>query len=183
MAIRLPADKLNVLKPFYGGRDVCVTGGAGFIGGHLVDALFWLGANVRVIDDLSNSTLEHLSEMLETEGDRVRFVHGSVLDDEALSDAAEGCKTVFHLAALGSVPRSIEQPQRYWSVNTTGTLRVLEAGRACGAERVVYASSSSVYGDQAELPKVETQPLKPLSPYAASKAACVDSTCSATVIG
>jgi nucleoside-diphosphate-sugar epimerase len=172
MAIRLPADKLNGLRPFYSGRDVCVTGGAGFIGGHLVDALFWLGANVRVIDDLSNSTLEHLSDLIESDGDRVRFVHGSILDDEALSDVTEGCKTVFHLAAMGSVPRSIEQPQRYWSVNTTGTLRVLEAARANGVERVVFASSSSVYGDQVELPKVESQPLKPMSPYAASKAAC-----------
>jgi nucleoside-diphosphate-sugar epimerase len=169
MAIRLPAEKLNVLRPFYSGREVCVTGGAGFIGGHLVDALFWLGASVRVIDDLSNSTLEHLSELIETDSDRVRFVHGSILDDEAVSDAIDGCKTVFHLAALGSVPRSVEQPQRYWSVNTTGTLRVLEAARAAGVERVVFASSSSVYGDQAELPKVESQTVKPMSPYAATK--------------
>jgi UDP-N-acetylglucosamine 4-epimerase len=98
-------------------------------------------------------------------------VHGSVLDDEAVSDAIASRAIVFHLAAVGSVPRSIEQPQRTWSVNATGTLRVLEAARAADATRVVIASSSSVYGDQPELPKVESMPLRPRSPYAASKAA------------
>ncbi len=169
--MKLPADKVAALRSAYQGREVCVTGGAGFIGGHLVDALHALGARVRVLDDLSNSTLEHLSGLIELDPDHVRFVHGSVLDDEAVSDAIASRAIVFHLAAVGSVPRSIEQPQRTWSVNATGTLRVLEAARAADATRVVIASSSSVYGDQPELPKVESMPLRPRSPYAASKAA------------
>jgi len=148
-----------------------VTGGAGFIGGHLVDVLHAVGASVRVIDDLSNSSLEHLAALIEMEPERVRFVHGSILDDEALADAVGGCKTVFHLAAVGSVPKSIEDPQRTWVVNATGTMRVLAAAQKGGSDRVVVASSSSVYGDQPELPKVETQPPMPMSPYAASKLA------------
>lgn len=166
----MPAEKLNSLRPFYGGRRVCVTGGAGFIGGHLVDALFWLGADITVIDDLSNSDLSHLSELIEAEPDRVRFVHGSILDEQALTDAVDDAQTVFHLAALGSVPRSVEDPERFAAVNITGTQRVLQAARFAKVDRVVAASSSSVYGDQVELPKVETQPLKPMSPYAATKA-------------
>ena len=173
--MKLPADKVNQLRTFYEGRAVCVTGGAGFIGGHTCDALVSLGASVSVIDDLSNSTLDHLSELIELEPDRVRFVHGSILDDSALESAMEGAQTVIHLGALGSVPRSVEFPQRTWSVNTTGTLRVLEAARGSRkkslVQRVIAASSSSVYGDQPELPKVETQMPRPLSPYAASKMA------------
>jgi nucleoside-diphosphate-sugar epimerase len=169
--MKLPADRVAQLRSFYEGRAVLVTGGAGFIGGHLCDALVSLGATLRVIDDLSNSTLEHLAGLIELEPERIRFVHGSILDDDALAEAAKGCATVFHLAALGSVPRSIEEPQRTWSVNATGTLRVLEAARRAGAARVVFAASSSAYGDQPELPKVETQSPKPMSPYAASKLA------------
>jgi UDP-glucose 4-epimerase len=179
--MKLPADKVNQLRTFYEGRGVCVTGGAGFIGGHLCDALLSLGAQIRVIDDLSNSTLEHLSTLIELEPDRVRFVHGSILDDDALAEAIDGSRCVFHLAALGSVPRSIEDPQRTWSVNTTGTLRVLQAARGVGrpgraalprADRVVLASSSSVYGDNPTLPRHESHAPRPLSPYAASKLAC-----------
>jgi nucleoside-diphosphate-sugar epimerase len=178
--MKLPSDKVNQLRTFYEGRTVCVTGGAGFIGGHLCDALISLGASIQVIDDLSNSGLEHLTGLVELDPERMRFTHGSILDDDALADAVKGCRTVFHLAALGSVPRSLEDPQRTWSVNATGTLRVLEAARGFGrgmqkraslVERVVAASSSSVYGNQPELPKVETQSVRPLSPYAASKAA------------
>lgn len=169
--MKLPADKVSRLRAFYEGRAVCVTGGAGFIGGHLVDALLSMGAEIRVVDDLSNATLEHLSGLMELEPDRVQFIHGSILDDDALKKAISGASAVFHLAALGSVPRSIEQPQRTWSVNATGTLRVLEAARAARVARVVYAASSSAYGDQPELPKVETQIPRPLSPYAASKLA------------
>ena len=174
--MKLPADKVTQLRTFYEGRSVCVTGGAGFIGGHLCDALLSLGSTITVIDDLSNSTLDHLAELIELEPERVRFVHGSILDDAALNAAVGGSRTVFHLAALGSVPRSVEQPQRTWSVNSTGTLRVLEAARAGmkkpgGVERVIAAASSSVYGDQPELPKIETQIPRPLSPYAASKMA------------
>lgn len=169
--MKLPADKVSRLKSFYEGRRVCVTGGAGFIGGHLCDALLSLGATIRVIDDLSNSTLDHLSELIDLEPDRVRFVHGSILEDRALDETMEGAATVFHLGAMGSVPRSVETPARTWAVNATGTLRVLEAARRAKAVRVVGASSSSVYGNQPELPKRETQLPRPLSPYAASKLA------------
>jgi nucleoside-diphosphate-sugar epimerase len=169
--MKLPADRVAKLRAFYEGRAVCVTGGAGFIGGHVVDVLLGVGATVSVIDDLSNSTLEHLSPHIELEPDHVKFVHGSILDDEALDEAVDGCRTIIHLAAMGSVPRSLEQPQRTWSVNATGTLRVLEAARRAKCERVVAASSSSVYGDQPGLPKVESMAPMPLSPYAASKLA------------
>ncbi len=173
--MKLPADKVHRLRPFYNGRTVCVTGGAGFIGGHLVDALQSLGASIRVIDDLSNSTLEHLAELIELEPERVRFFRGSILDDEALADAMNGAATVFHLGAVCSVQRSVDDPQRSFSVNATGTLRVLQAAKktnslsGTGVERVVIASSSSPYGDDPTQPRVETQLPQPLSPYAASK--------------
>ncbi|QOJ00035.1 MAG: NAD-dependent epimerase/dehydratase family protein [Phycisphaeraceae bacterium] len=169
--MKLPADKVNRLRGSFEGRRVLVTGGAGFIGGHLCDALLGVGASVTVLDDLSNSTLEHLAGLVELEPDRVRFVQGSVLDDEAVGDASEGAGLCFHLAAVGSVPRSVEYPQRSWSVNATGTLRVLEAMRANKAERVVIASSSSVYGDDPALPRRESAMPSPVSPYAASKLA------------
>lgn len=197
--MKLPAETVKQLRAFYEGRSVCVTGGAGFIGGHLCDALLSLGAVITVLDDLSNSTLEHLSGLVELEPERVRFVHGSVLDDEAVHDAFAGVegqstgmltpggsvllgpgsgkfdppRTVFHLAAMGSVQRSVENPQRAFAVNATGTLRILEAARRAKTERVVFAASSSVYGDGSESgkPKVESQAPVSRSPYAASKLA------------
>src|SRR5436190_11513572 len=97
--LRLPNEWVSRLRGGYEGRSVCVTGGAGFIGGHLVDALLSLGASIAVIDDLSNSTLAHLAGLIELEPERVRFVHGSILDDEAVDDAVRGTATVFHLGA------------------------------------------------------------------------------------
>ncbi len=169
--MKLPADKVAKLRTFYERRKVCVTGGAGFIGGHLIDTLLGVGATVSVIDDLSNSTLDHLTGHIELEPDRVSFIQGSILDEEALDKAFDGAQTIFHLAALGSVPRSVAEPQRNWSVNATGTVCVLEAARRAKAERVVFAASSSAYGDLLELPKVETHLPKPMSPYAATKLA------------
>jgi nucleoside-diphosphate-sugar epimerase len=169
--MRFPAQGVSELREHYEGHPVCVTGGAGFIGGHLVDALLSVGSTITVIDDLSNSTTEHLASLIELEPDRVKFVHGSILDDEALADAVEDALTVFHLAALGSVPRSMAEPERTWQVNATGTMRVLEACRRRGVARVVFAASSSAYGDDETLPKVETQVSRPVSPYAASKIA------------
>ena len=148
-----------------------MTGGAGFIGSHLVDALVGLGAAVSVIDDLSNSTLDHVADVIGHDPARCRFVHGSILDPEALASAVEGADAVLHLAALCSVPRSVDEPGRSWAVNATGTLRVLEAARAAGVARVVYSASSSAYGDAAELPKREGAVPLPLSPYAAGKLA------------
>ncbi len=169
--LRLPADHVAKFRDRYTDRCVLVTGGAGFIGGHLVDALVSLGARVRVIDDLSASNADHLSELIDLEPDRVRFMQASILDSDALAEASSACDVVFHLAAVGSVPRSIESPQRSWDVNATGTVRVLEAARAAGAKRVVLAASSSAYGDTEQLPKIETMLAKPRSPYAASKLA------------
>jgi nucleoside-diphosphate-sugar epimerase len=172
--MRLPARVVARLREHYEGHSACVTGGAGFIGGHLVDALLSVGARVTVIDDLSNSTLDHLGELIDMDPERVRFVHGSILDPDALKDAAEDSLTLFHLAALGSVPRSMAEPERTWQVNATGTLRVLEGARRHGVARVIFAASSSAYGGSEVLPQVETHPRRPMSPYAASKLAGED---------
>jgi len=155
---------------FYRGLPVCVTGGAGFIGSHLVDALVERGAQVSVIDDLSNGRIENLSR----HAGRVRFVQGSILDERALREAIGSARVVFHEAALGSVPMSVEQPALFHEVNATGTLRVLEEARRAGVKRVVYAASSSAYGDSESLPKRETDAPAPMSPYAASKLAGED---------
>ncbi len=148
-----------------------MTGGAGFIGSHLIDALLALGSNITVIDDLSSSTAAHIAGLIEMEPDRVRFVHGSILEDGALKDALSNVHTVFHLAAIGSIQRSIEDPERVLAVNTTGTMRVLMHAKEAGAQRVLLAGSSSAYGRTTELPKVETIKPDPMSPYAASKLA------------
>ncbi len=166
---RLPAQFVDTLRPHIAGQVVCVTGGAGFIGGHLVDALISLGARVTVLDDLSNSTPKHLADLMDIEPDKIRFVQGSILDPTALGQAIEGASLVFHLAAVGSVPLSIEDPDRTWVVNATGTMRVLKAAHKAGVQRVVYSASSSAYGDSPELPKVETMAPEPMSPYAAAK--------------
>lgn len=164
----------QLFRHCYGGRRVCITGGAGFIGGHLVEALLALGAEVSVIDDLSNSDAELIGHLLDSapkNARRLRFVHGSILDPSALGEAMRGAEIVFHLAAMGSVPRSIKEPQRCMAVNLTGSLRVAEAARDVGVSRWVFSASSSAYGDDPSLPKIETQLPRPMSPYAASKLA------------
>jgi UDP-glucose 4-epimerase len=167
----LPNEYVDRLRSFYQDRHVCVTGGAGFIGGHLVDALLSLGARISIIDDLSNSRADHLAGLIDLEPDRVRLTHGSILHDASLSEAMDQAQTVFHLAAMSSVPRSVLEPERSYSINAFGTLRVLEAARAIGAERIVYSASSSAYGANASLPKRERDLPEPLSPYAAGKLA------------
>jgi nucleoside-diphosphate-sugar epimerase len=147
------------------GRRVLVTGGAGFIGSHLAMALNELGATVIVIDDLSGG------------GDpadlpaAVTFVRGSILDTELLAKLTAGCDLVFHQAALGSVPLSVQQPRRFHEVNITGTFNVLEAANNNRVHRVMFAASSSAYGDSETVPKIETMPPRARSPYAATKAA------------
>ena len=155
------------LRRAYEGRSVCITGGAGFIGSHLVEALVGLGAVVSVIDDLSSGYESNFGPNHE----RIRFIRGSILENAAMQHAARGCDIIFHEAALCSVPRSVEQPGHYELVNVTGTLRVLEAARAESVGRVVYAASSSAYGDAPTLPKIESMPVDCLSPYAATKQA------------
>ena len=155
------------LAAAYAGRRVCVTGGAGFIGSHLCDALVGAGADVCVIDDLSNG----LTTNLDGVAGSVRFVRGSILDDEPLDAALAGADIVFHQAAVASVPRSVKEPGLSFETNATGTVRVLDAAHRAGVLRVVYASSSSAYGDQPGLPRVETMPSDIRSPYAAAKCA------------
>jgi UDP-glucose 4-epimerase len=141
-----------------------VTGGAGFIGSHLVDALLADGHHVRVIDDLSNGLAQNLAPGAD-------LIVGDLNDDEILSQAVRGADVVFHQAGLGSVRRSVEAPRRTDLVNTQGTVAVLDAARQAGVRRVVAASSSSVYGGAAVLPTPETATLLPRSPYAVSKLA------------
>ncbi|MGB0766842.1 MAG: NAD-dependent epimerase/dehydratase family protein [Phycisphaeraceae bacterium] len=153
----------------FSGSRALVTGGAGFIGSHLAEALIDLGADVVVLDDLSGGDTSNFDDYRERAGDRLIFVEGSILDVEVVRSVAEGCRYVFHQAALGSVPRSVNEPVRYHAANGTGTLNVLESARAGGVERVVFAASSSAYGDSPTLPKVESMPVLPRSPYAANK--------------
>jgi nucleoside-diphosphate-sugar epimerase len=146
-------------------RAALVTGGAGFIGSHLVDALLDLGAKVRVLDDLSNGRRENLGHV----ASRIEFLVGDIRDVDVCRRACAGIDVVFHQAALGSVPRSMKDPATSLAVNVGGTANVLTAARDAGVKRVVYASSSSVYGDSVRLPKREGEEGRPLSPYALSK--------------
>lgn len=145
--------------------NALVTGGAGFIGSNLVRCLLGSGASVRVLDDLSTGTRENVRDI---EG-RVEMLIEDVSDPAAVAAAVRGVETVFHLAALPSVARSVADPIATHRVNANGTLNVLLAARDEGVRRVVYASSSSVYGDTPTLPKHEGMAVVPLSPYAASK--------------
>jgi len=151
---------------YFAGATALVTGGAGFIGSHLALALNDLGARVAVLDDLSGGS----DPAALPPG--VEFVRGSILDQPLVAKLTAGKTYVFHQAALGSVPRSVEQPRRFHETNATGTLNVLEAARAAGVMRVMFAASSSAYGDNPTLPKVEAMPTAPRSPYAANKVAC-----------
>lgn len=148
---------------------VLVTGGAGFIGSHLVDGLLARGHSVTVLDDLSSGTMDNLKT--HTGKPAFRFIQGDIRDAEAVERALAGVDAVIHEAAMISVPLSIEDPEFARSVNVDGTLTLLKASLGHGVKRFVYASSCAVYGEQAELPISENAPLKPLSPYASSKLA------------
>ena len=137
-----------------------VTGGAGFIGSNLVAGLLARGAAVRVLDSFGTGRRENLA------GLDVDLVEGDLRDLEAVRRAARGVDAIFHQGALPSVARSVEDPLASNAVNVGGTIHVILAAREAGVRRVVYASSSSVYGDTPTLPKVETMPPAPLSPYA-----------------
>lgn len=152
---------------FYKGKSVLVTGGAGFIGSHLVDGLLEAGARVRVMDNLATGKKANLAHCM----DRIDFMEADIRDFAACGRAAAGVEVVFHQAALGSVPRSMEHPELSLDINVRGTLNIFTACRDSGVRRVVYASSSSVYGDSERLPKVEGEEGSPLSPYAWSKRA------------
>lgn len=150
-------------------KKAVVTGGAGFIGSHLVDALIKHGFHVAILDDLSSGRKENIQHILNV-GD-TEFLQGSITDDSQLQKICPGAKYIFHLAAIPSVPRSIDNPQASHDVNATGTLKVLLAARNNGVKKVIYASSSSVYGDTPVLPKKEDMMPNPLSPYAVTKLA------------
>lgn len=147
------------------GRSVLVTGGAGFIGSHLVDALIVSGASVRVLDDLSTGLRANLGAA----AGRVEVIEASLLSRDACAAACNGVELVFHQAALGSVPRSLVDPASTIAVNVSGTANLFAAARDAGVARVVYASSSSVYGDSQRQPRREGEEGTPLSPYALSK--------------
>ena len=146
-------------------RRVLVTGGGGFIGSNLVRALLERGDSVRVLDNFSTGNRANL------DGLEVDVVEGELRSYERVHAAVRGVETVFHLGALGSVPRSVQDPLTSSAVNVEGTLNVLLAARDEGVRRVVYSSSSSVYGTRRELPVHESSPPDPISPYGVAKLA------------
>ncbi|MGH7223789.1 MAG: NAD-dependent epimerase/dehydratase family protein, partial [Gemmataceae bacterium] len=148
--------------------SIClVTGGAGFIGSHLVESLVQRGHTVRVLDNFSTGAVANLDGV----SDRVHVLNSDITDLTSVQTAMEGVEVVFHQAALASVPRSIANPLATHQACVTGTLHVLMAARDAGARRVVYAASSSAYGGSRKLPKCEDDPTLPLSPYAVAKLA------------
>ena len=145
-----------------------VTGGAGFIGSHLVDALLARGHEVVVLDNFMTGRRANLAHCL----DRVELIEGDIRDEEACGRACRGADWVFHQAALGSVPRSMKEPLLSHEINTGGTLKMLSAARDAEVSAFVFAASSSYFGDTEELPKHDQMPARPLSPYAVTKACC-----------
>ncbi len=144
-----------------------VTGGAGFIGSHITERLVRSGHEVRVLDNLSTGRLENLAGL---ESD-MKLIEGDIRDIDVVEKAVDGVEHVIHQAALASVPRSIEDPMSTTAVNVDGTVNLLHAAATGGVRSFVYASSSSVYGDSETLPKIESMPPQPKSPYAVSKLA------------
>ncbi|MEJ7624838.1 MAG: SDR family oxidoreductase [Pyrinomonadaceae bacterium] len=144
---------------------VLITGGAGFIGSNLADGLIRQGAKVTLIDNFATGFRENLEEI---SGD-FEFIEGDITDDAALDKAVSGSEVIFHEAALPSVPRSVEDPAETHRICVDGTFNLLLKAKQTGVRRVIYAASSSAYGDQPVLPKVETMRPDPLSPYAVAK--------------
>jgi len=145
-----------------------VTGGAGFIGCNLVRYILDKGQQVVVLDDFSTGKRGNLAKV----AGRIELIEGDIRDRDATDRAVAGCAAIFHEAALGSVPRSVDDPVTSHDVNVNGTIRLLEAARAAGIKRIIFAASSSAYGDQAKSPKHEGMVPMPISPYAAGKVAC-----------
>ena len=148
-------------------RTFLVTGGAGFIGSHIAEALVERGDKVRILDNLSTGHLSNLDGFQ----DRVEFVEGDLIDVETVAECVDGVDCIFHQAALASVPRSVEKPLDTNAACVTGTLTLLDAARRSGVRRLVYAGSSSAYGDQPTSSKRETDLPAPISPYGAAKLA------------
>ena len=148
-------------------RTFLVTGGAGFIGSHIAEALVERGDQVRVLDNLITGHLSNLDGF----GDRIEFIEGDLVDADLVARTVEGVDCIFHEAALPSVPRSVEAPLETNAACVTGTVTLLDAARRAGVRRVVYAGSSSAYGDQPNSSKRESDPAAPISPYGAAKLA------------
>ena len=144
-----------------------VTGGAGFIGSHMVDRLVADGHRVRVVDDLSSGRLDNLAAV----NNRIEFIKGDIRDRQLVANACEGIEFIIHEAAWRSVPKSMADPWGYTEVNVLATVNLLEAAVKAKVKRVVCVSSSSVYGETTQMPLREDQPARPISPYAASKLA------------
>lgn len=144
---------------------VLITGGAGFIGSHLVERLLDSGAAVRILDNLTTGKRENLPAGI----NRYEFVHGDIRDETTVSDSVRGMDAVVHLAAVASVQASVDQPMETHRTNFDGTLNLLEASRRHGIKRLLYASSAAIYGDTTQLPVSEQTDPKPLSPYAVDK--------------
>jgi nucleoside-diphosphate-sugar epimerase len=153
----------GTMKPI--SKIALVTGGGGFIGSHIVEALLSENYQVSVIDNLSSGHLKNIEHLL----DRIQFFENDIRDSDKLEEAMDGCDTVFHLAAAVSVPWSVDNPIESASINDMGTLSVLETARKKGVRRVVFSSSSAVYGDSPGIPKHEQMMPNPCSPYAAQK--------------
>lgn len=147
--------------------DYLITGGAGFIGSNLTAHLLRHGATVRVLDNFLTGRPENLEGVM----GGLEVIHGDIRDMTTVRGAVTGARYVLHVAALPSVPRSVAEPVLSHDINVTGTLNVLVAARDAGCHRVIFSSSSSVYGDTPRLPKDETMPPAPMSPYAAQKLA------------
>ncbi len=145
-----------------------VTGGAGFIGCNLARFILARGHDVTVLDNFATGKKQNLRDIRKD----ITLVEGDIRDRRAVARAVKGCKAIFHEAALGSVPRSVEDPVTSHDVNVNGTINILEEARRQGAKRVVFAASSSAYGDQPTSPKHEGMVTMPISPYAASKVCC-----------
>jgi len=158
-------------------KKVVVTGGAGFIGSHLTEELAGRGYHVIILDDLSTGKLENIAGLINSTNSitpqiqGVEFIQGSITDLSLLQKLFQNVDYIFHQAAIPSVPRSVENPQASHEANITGTLNVLLAARDNGVKKVIYASSSSVYGDTPTLPKREDMSPNPQSPYAVTKLA------------
>lgn len=142
-----------------------ITGGAGFIGSHLATRLVREGQRIRVLDNLASGSVRNLADVR----DDLEFIEGDIRDPAAVHQAMRGVEVVFHEAAEPSVPRSIADPATTFAVNVEGTLNVLAAARDLACRRVVFATTCAIYGDAPELPKIESLPPAPLSPYAMSK--------------
>jgi UDP-glucose 4-epimerase len=142
-----------------------VTGGAGFIGSHIVRTLLDQGQEVKILDNFSTGKRENIADFKK----QIELIEGDLRDASKVTEAVRGVDIIFHEAAFVSVPQSMDEPQNCFDVNVTGTSMLFDAARRAGVKRAVFATSAAVYGDSTEMPLTEETPLRPLSPYAASK--------------